>query len=87
MKVMVGPVATKECPLWRGSNRAKTPIRIMYSEVGIPNTTFLNAYNFDTLVYDAKTLYAKWLEAITLSFEENGGSTMTDIELGVGEAP
>lgn len=51
------------------------------------NTTFLNAYNFDTLVYDAKTLYAKWLEAITLSFEENGGSTMTDIVLGVGEAP
>ena len=51
------------------------------------DTTFLNAYNFDTLVYDAKTLYAKWLEAITLSFEENGGSTMTDIVLGVGEAP
>ena len=51
------------------------------------DTTFTNPYDFATLVYDAITLYAKWLEAITLSFEENGGSTMTDIVLGVGEAP
>jgi uncharacterized repeat protein (TIGR02543 family) len=49
------------------------------------NTTFLNAYNFATLVYDAKTLYAKWLAAVTLSFNEGGGSTVADQIIGTGE--
>lgn len=51
------------------------------------DTTFTNPYDFATLVYDAITLYAKWLEAITLSFEENGGTAVTDIVLGSGEVP
>ena len=51
------------------------------------DNTFLSLYDFSTLVYDAITLYAKWLDAITLSFDENAGSAMTDIVLGVGEAP
>lgn len=49
------------------------------------DTTFLNPYDFATLVYDAITLHAKWLEAVTLSFEENGGSPVTDQVIGKGE--
>ena len=49
------------------------------------NTTFLNAYNFNTLVYDAKTLYAKWLAAVTLSFNVDGGSPVQDQIIGTGE--
>lgn len=49
------------------------------------DTTFLNPYDFATLVYDAITLHAKWLEAVTISFEENGGSPVTDLVIGKGE--
>ncbi len=49
------------------------------------NTTFLNAYNFATLVYDAKTLYAKWVAAVTLSFDVDGGSAVADQVIGTGE--
>ena len=49
------------------------------------DTTFLNAYNFATLVYDAKTLYAKWLTAVTLSFNVDGGSAVADQVIGTGE--
>lgn len=49
------------------------------------NTTFLHKHDFETLIYDALVLYAKWLEAVTLSFEENGGSTVTNQVIGKGE--
>lgn len=49
------------------------------------NTTFLHKHNFETLIYDALVLYAKWVTAVTLSFEENGGSPVTDQVIGKGE--
>ena len=49
------------------------------------DTTFLHEHNFDTLIYDALVLYAKWLTAVTLSFEENEGSPVTNQVIGKGE--
>ena len=49
------------------------------------NTTFLHKHDFATLIYDDLVLYAKWLTAVTLSFEENGGSQVTDQVIGKGE--
>jgi uncharacterized repeat protein (TIGR02543 family) len=49
------------------------------------DTTFLNKHNFATLIYDALVLYAKWVTAVTLSFEEDGGSAVTDQVIGKGE--
>lgn len=49
------------------------------------DTTFTNPYDFATLVYDAKTLYAKWLAAVTLSFNVDGGSAVADQVIGTGE--
>ena len=49
------------------------------------DTTFTNPYDFATLVYDAITLYAKWLAAVTLSFNVDGGSAVADQVIGTGE--
>lgn len=49
------------------------------------NTTFLHKHDFETLIYDALVLYAKWVTAVTLSFEENGGDAVTDQVIGKGE--
>lgn len=49
------------------------------------NTTFLHKHDFETLIYDALVLYAKWVTAVTLSFEENGGDEVTDQVIGKGE--
>lgn len=46
-----------------------------YSDSGLTN-----AYTFSTMPAENITLYAKWtINQYTLSFEENGGSTVTDI--------
>jgi uncharacterized repeat protein (TIGR02543 family) len=40
------------------------------------NTTFENEYDFATLVVADITLYAKWLEAVTVTFDSNEGSAV-----------
>lgn len=49
------------------------------------DTTFSHEHDFATLIYDALVLYAKWVTAVTLSFEENGGTAVTDQVIGKGE--
>lgn len=49
------------------------------------NTTFLHEHDFETLIYDALVLYAKWLTAVTLSFDVDGGIAVTAQVIGKGE--
>jgi uncharacterized repeat protein (TIGR02543 family) len=48
------------------------------------DTTFLNQYNFATAVTYDLTLYAKWLELFTVTYESNGGSAVDSEDVADG---
>ncbi|MCF7924724.1 MAG: InlB B-repeat-containing protein [Candidatus Izimaplasma sp.] len=49
------------------------------------DTTFNNLYNFSDSVTENITLYAKWIEEFTVTFESNGGSAVSSETVLDGE--
>lgn len=49
------------------------------------DTTFLHEHNFETLIYDALVLYAKWVTACTVTFNVDSGYAEPAQVIGTGE--
>ena len=62
-----------------------TKSNYVFREWFTDNTTFEDEYDFDTEIYNALTLYAKWIAAITLTFNVDGGSSVAAQVIGTGE--